>query len=117
MIALVAVALVSTALAWPVCCRALSHTTPTAASTVTFIVPAFGIAWGAVVLGEPVGPELLAGAAMILVSLVLVLGLPVGTVVRGGLAWSGRTMGPARSGRAIGLARRGRAIGSPTKAT
>lgn len=111
-VALVGVALVSTALAWPLFFRVLSHTTPTAASTVTFIVPAFGIAWGALVLGEPIGPELLAGAAMILVSLVLVLGLPVGNLLRGGVARTGRGARLALSGRAIGLVRSGRAIGS-----
>lgn len=72
---LIAVGTVSTALAWPVFFRVLSHTTPTAASTVTFIVPAFAILWGALVLAEPVGPELVAGFGLVLVSLVLVLGL------------------------------------------
>ena len=33
----------------------------TAASTVTFIVPAFAILWGAIALGEPIGPELVVG--------------------------------------------------------
>jgi drug/metabolite transporter (DMT)-like permease len=42
---------------------------------VTFIVPAFGIAWGAIALGERVGIELIAGFALVMVSLVLVLGL------------------------------------------
>jgi drug/metabolite transporter (DMT)-like permease len=72
---LVGVGTLSTALAWPLFFRVLAHTTPTAASTVTFIVPAFAIAWGAIVLGESVGPELVAGFALVLVSLVLVLGL------------------------------------------
>jgi drug/metabolite transporter (DMT)-like permease len=72
---LIAVGTVSTALAWPVFFRVLSHTTPTAASTVTFVVPAFGIAWGALALGETVGVEMLVGGALILASLVLVLGL------------------------------------------
>lgn len=44
----------------------------------TFIVPAYAILWGAIVLGEPVGPDLVVGFALIIVSLVLVLGLPVG---------------------------------------
>jgi drug/metabolite transporter (DMT)-like permease len=74
-VALVAVGTLSTALAWPVFFRVLSHTTPTAASTVTFIVPAFAIAWGAIALGEAVGPALIAGFALVLVSLALVLGI------------------------------------------
>lgn len=72
---LIAVATVSTALAWPLFFRVLSHTTPTAASTVTFVVPAFGIAWGALVLGEAIGPGVVAGFGLVIVSLVLVLDL------------------------------------------
>jgi drug/metabolite transporter (DMT)-like permease len=74
-LALLGVGTLSTALAWPVFFRVLAHTTPTAASTVTFIVPAFAIAWGAIALGEAMGPELVAGFALVLVSLVLVLGI------------------------------------------
>ena len=76
-LALVAVALVSTALAWPLYFRVLSHTTPMAASSVTFVVPAFGMLWGALALGEPIGIGLVAGFALVSVSLVLVLGLPL----------------------------------------
>jgi drug/metabolite transporter (DMT)-like permease len=89
-VALVAVGTLSTALAWPVFFRVLSHTTPTAASTVTFIVPAFAIAWGAIALGEAVGPALIAGFALVLVSLALVLGIRL----------------PAAGSRARALARR-----------
>lgn len=76
-LALVAVATISTALAWPIFFRISSRTTPVVASTVTFIVPAFGILWGAIVLGEPVGIELVAGFALVAVSLALVLNLPL----------------------------------------
>ena len=65
-VALIGLATVSTALAWPLFFRVSRRTTPTVASTVTFVVPAFGIAWGAVVLGEPVGIELIAGFALVL---------------------------------------------------
>lgn len=74
MLSLAAVGIFSTALAWPLYFRVMAHTTPTAASTVTFIVPAFGIAWGALALSEPVGLELIAGFGLVMVSLVLVLG-------------------------------------------
>jgi drug/metabolite transporter (DMT)-like permease len=77
LVSLGAVALLSTALAWPAFFRVLSHTTPTAASTVTFIVPVFGIAWGALALGERVGPELVVGFVLVMVSLVLVLGMRI----------------------------------------
>ena len=74
-VSLVSVGILSTAIAWPIFFRVLSHTTPTAASTVTFIVPAFALAWGSLALAEPVGISLVAGFALILLSLVLVLGI------------------------------------------
>jgi drug/metabolite transporter (DMT)-like permease len=75
LVALLAVGTISTALPWPIYLRLLSSTTPTIASTVTFVVPAFAMTWGSIVLGEPIGIELLIGFGMIVVSLVLVLGL------------------------------------------
>jgi drug/metabolite transporter (DMT)-like permease len=74
-IALIAVGVLSTAVAWPIFFRVLRRTTPTAASTVTFIVPAFALSWGSIVLGESVGFGLVVGFGLILVSLVLVLGI------------------------------------------
>ena len=68
---------ISTALAWPLYFRVLGRTSATAASTVTFIVPAFAILWGAIALGESIGPEVVVGFALIMVSLALVLGLPL----------------------------------------
>ena len=74
-VSLIAVGTLSTALAWPIFFRVLRRTTPTAASTVTFIVPAFAITWGSIVLAEPVGIGLVVGFGLILVSLMLVLGI------------------------------------------
>jgi drug/metabolite transporter (DMT)-like permease len=74
-VSLLAVGVLSTAVAWPIFFRVLRRTTPTAASTATFIVPAFAIAWGSIVLAEPVGVGLLVGFGLILVSLALVLGI------------------------------------------
>jgi drug/metabolite transporter (DMT)-like permease len=74
-ISLIGVGVLSTALAWPIFFRVLRRTTPTAASTVTFIVPAFALVWGSIVLAEPVGVGLLVGFGLILVSLMLVLGI------------------------------------------
>jgi drug/metabolite transporter (DMT)-like permease len=78
---LVALGIVSTAIAWPAFFRVSARTTPTAASSVTFIVPMFGMLWGGLVLGEVIPPELVAGFALVLMSLVLVLRLPVATLV------------------------------------
>ena len=77
LVALIAVGTVSTALPWPIYMRLLSETTPTIASTVTFVVPAFAIAWGSIVLGERIGLELLGGFGLVVVSLVLVAGIRV----------------------------------------
>jgi len=74
-ISLLGVGTLSTAFAWPLFFRVLRRTTPTAASTVTFVVPAFALAFGSVVLGETVGMELIAGFGLIMVSLLLVLGI------------------------------------------
>lgn len=74
-LSLVGVGVLSTAIAWPIFFRVLRRTTPTAASTVTFIVPAFALTWASIVLAEPVGIGLLVGFALILVSLTLVLGI------------------------------------------
>jgi drug/metabolite transporter (DMT)-like permease len=74
-ISLAAVGILSTAIAWPVFFQVLRRTTPTAASTVTFIVPAFALTWGSIVLAEPVGIGLVVGFGLILVSLALVLGI------------------------------------------
>jgi drug/metabolite transporter (DMT)-like permease len=74
-ISLLGVGILSTAVAWPIFFRVLRRTTPTTASTATFIVPAFALAWGSLVLAEPVGVGLLLGFALILVSLMLVLGI------------------------------------------
>jgi drug/metabolite transporter (DMT)-like permease len=83
---LLAVGSVSTAFAWPVFYRILARSTPTVASTATFIVPVFAAAWGALVLGEAVGGELVVAFGLVLVSLVLVLNLGPGVpqlVLRG----------------------------------
>jgi drug/metabolite transporter (DMT)-like permease len=74
-VSLLAVGILSTAIAWPVFFRVLRRTTPTAASTVTFIVPAFALTWGSIALSEPVGIGLIVGFGLILVSLALVLGI------------------------------------------
>jgi drug/metabolite transporter (DMT)-like permease len=87
-VSLLAVGSVSTAFAWPVFYRILGRSTPTVASTVTFIVPVFAAAWGTLVLGEAVGSELIGAFGLVLVSLVLVLNLrlPVAQLILRGVA-------------------------------
>jgi drug/metabolite transporter (DMT)-like permease len=74
---LVALGIVSTAVAWPAFFRVSARTTATAASSVTFIVPMFGMLWGGLFLGEEIPTELVAGFGLVLVSLVLVLRVPI----------------------------------------
>ena len=74
---LAALAIGATAVAWPIFLSVLRTTTATAASTVTFIVPVFGMLWASIGLGERIGPELIAGFGLIVVSLVLILRIPV----------------------------------------
>jgi drug/metabolite transporter (DMT)-like permease len=77
---LVLMAIVSTAIAWPVYFRISERTNATTASTPTFIVPMFGMLWGGLLLGEPIGPQLLAGFSLTILSLVLVLPVPLSAI-------------------------------------
>jgi drug/metabolite transporter (DMT)-like permease len=74
---LVTMAIISTAIAWPAFFRISRRSGATAASSATFIVPLFGMLWGGLVLGESIGPELVGGFALVAVSLVLVIQLPI----------------------------------------
>ena len=85
--AVVVLALVSTAAAWPIYFGLLARCGATSASTVTFIVPAFGLLWSALLLGERIRPEVLVGFGAILASLLLVLGVAVPTRLRRFARW------------------------------
>jgi drug/metabolite transporter (DMT)-like permease len=54
--------------------RLVAELGPTSALTVTFLVPAFGILWGAIFLGERVSWLLVAGLAIVLAGVTLVTG-------------------------------------------
>ena len=55
--------------------RLIANVGPANAITVTFLIPAFGIAWGVLFLGETVTPTILIGCAVILVGTALATGL------------------------------------------
>ena len=78
--AVAALGLLCTAVGWPILFRLVAAIGPTASSTVTFLVPAFGVVWGSLFLAEPLAPGTLLGAALVVVSVVIVLdiALPVG---------------------------------------
>lgn len=67
--------LLCSALAYILYFRLLANVGATSASSVTFLVPVFATAWGALLLNEPVTPAMLAGGAAILVGTALTLGL------------------------------------------
>jgi drug/metabolite transporter (DMT)-like permease len=73
--ALVALALVSTTVAFIFYYRLIADVGPVKAITVTLLVPVFGMVWGVAFLGEPVTPGRLAGCAIILAGCALILGL------------------------------------------
>jgi drug/metabolite transporter (DMT)-like permease len=72
--AAIALGVACTGLAYVLYFRLIARTGPARAMTVTFLVPLFGIAWGAVFLGEPVTPAMLAGGAVILLGTALAAG-------------------------------------------
>lgn len=74
-LSVLALALLSTAAAYLLYFRLLDSVGPTRTLTVTFLVPAFGVLFGALFLDEHLGAGSLAGVALILASLLLVTGL------------------------------------------
>lgn len=71
----VALALLCTGLAYILYFRLIAHTGATNAMTVTFLIPAFAMAWGWLVLGEQPAADMLAGAVVILLGTALTVGL------------------------------------------
>ena len=61
-----ALALASTAIAYLLYFRLIADVGPARALTVTFLIPLFGVLWGALFLGEPVAINMLSGCALIL---------------------------------------------------
>jgi drug/metabolite transporter (DMT)-like permease len=68
-------ALSSTAVAYMLYFRLIENVGPTSTSTVTLLVPLFGLLFGVVLLDEPVGLGTLAGLVLILSSVTLITGL------------------------------------------
>lgn len=70
-----ALALVCTALAYVMYFRLIAHVGATRAVTVTFLIPAFALAWGALFLAEPVTAPMLLWGGVILAGTLLATGL------------------------------------------
>jgi drug/metabolite transporter (DMT)-like permease len=71
-LALLALALLSTACAYLLYFHLIAAVGPTTTNTVTYLIPVFGTLWGALFLGERVSAGMLAGLACILGSVPLV---------------------------------------------
>jgi drug/metabolite transporter (DMT)-like permease len=81
LLALLALALLSTTVAYVLYFHLIATVGPTKTTTVTYLLPLFGMAWGALFLGEPVTRGMLAGLALILGSVVLVNDVRLGGAV------------------------------------
>lgn len=72
--AALALAIVCTGLAYLLFFRLIAHAGPANALTVTYLVPAFAVGWGALFLGERPTPTMLLGCALILAGTSLATG-------------------------------------------
>ncbi|MEZ4658743.1 MAG: DMT family transporter [Caldilineaceae bacterium] len=74
-LAVLGLALLSTALAYLIYFRLIISAGATQAATVTFLIPFFSVLWGRVFLNEPLSVGMFMGLGVILVSVWLVLGI------------------------------------------
>jgi drug/metabolite transporter (DMT)-like permease len=65
---------VCTGLAYVLFFRLIAHIGPANAITVTFLIPAFAMAWGAIFLGESLTPQMVIGCIVILAGTSLATG-------------------------------------------
>lgn len=72
----VALAVLCSAVAYLLYFRLMADVGPARALTVTFLMPVFGMAWGALFLGEAITPGMLAGCALVVGGTFLVLRAP-----------------------------------------
>jgi drug/metabolite transporter (DMT)-like permease len=69
--AVICLAVLSTSLAFLIYFQLLREVGPTRTLTVTYLIPVFAIAWGALLLGEAVTPQMLFGGGLILAGVAL----------------------------------------------
>ena len=70
-----ALAVVCSGVAYLLYFRLIADVGPTRAITVTFLIPVFGLGWGALFLGEVASPQMLAGCTVILAGTAFATGL------------------------------------------
>jgi drug/metabolite transporter (DMT)-like permease len=73
--AILVLGIVCTGFAFILYYRLIADLGPVRATTVTLLIPVFGILWGVVFLGEPLTPGRIAGAATVLLGCALALGV------------------------------------------
>ena len=73
--AAVALALLCTGVAYILYFRLIAHLGASTAMSVTFLIPAFAVLWGAVFLAEPVSALMVLACGVILLGTALVTGL------------------------------------------
>jgi drug/metabolite transporter (DMT)-like permease len=73
-VSLLGLAVLSTAVAYLMYFQILQKTGPTETLTVTFLIPIFGVLWGHILLGEPIGIGTVVGLVVVLVGIALVTG-------------------------------------------
>lgn len=74
--AVVALGVLCTGIAYLLYFRLIADTGPTRALTATFLIPVFGMLWGALFLGEAITPVMTAGGALVLAGTALILRRP-----------------------------------------
>jgi len=77
--AVVLLGVLCTGIAYLLYFRLIADVGPTRALTVTFLIPFFGMLWGALFLGEAITPVMAAGCALVLAGTALILRQPVPT--------------------------------------
>ena len=73
---MLALGLVCGAIAYLLYFRLIADIGATGALTVTYLIPVFGVLWGALFLGEPVTLPMACGAALVMMGTLLVLKQP-----------------------------------------
>ena len=72
--AMLMLGVVTSGLAYWVHLRLIRHVSPVAAISPAFMIPVFGVTWGHLFLGEPLGSGIWSGGALILLAIALVTG-------------------------------------------
>jgi drug/metabolite transporter (DMT)-like permease len=81
-LAVLALGVVCSGIAYLLYFRLIDDIGAASALTVTFLVPVFGVLWGRLALGEPVGWNTLAGALVVIVGTALVTGFDAAALFR-----------------------------------